>query len=263
MTKYGNVLSVWVDCTFTLSYAHMRLYIVWWKKISASPLWAKNSTSIWQSKSHLNNVTAYFADAMTLLQISLVYSLHFAEPPRSPVKYFASLMVSYAACSIVLAWLFSPMYLSIITAESNNAVGFALSCPAMSGAVPCTYNNWDYNWSACININIKLIHTNNICTDSNKAPFRPIFPLGVRPSPPTSPAHMSDKISPYRLGITKTSYFPGSCTIFKQTVSKYFSSNLIEGNFWAASRQHLRNKPSDILIIFALCTAVTCKSIIL
>lgn len=33
-------------------------------------------------------------------------------------------------------------------------------------------------------------------TDSNKAPFNPIFPEGVKPKPPTKPAHISDIISP-------------------------------------------------------------------
>lgn len=77
--------------------------------------------------------------------------------------------------------------------------------------------------------------------------------------------------------LTKTSYKLGSCTIFKQTVSKYFSSNLISGYLVAVSRQHLKKRPSDIRlktkkihqnhqhfrfqlmthIMFALCTAVT------
>lgn len=39
-------------------------------------------------------------------------------------------------------------------------------------------------------------------TDSNSAPFKPMLPDGVNPSPPTKPAHMSERISPYKLGIT-------------------------------------------------------------
>lgn len=39
-------------------------------------------------------------------------------------------------------------------------------------------------------------------TDSNNAPFKPMLPDGVNPSPPTKPAHMSERISPYKFGIT-------------------------------------------------------------
>ena len=80
------------------------------------------------------------------------------------------------------------------------------------------------------------------------------------PKPPISPAHRSDKISPYRLGMTSTSYLPGSWTIFKQTVSKYLSSKTISGYLPATLRQHVKKRPSDILMILALWTAVTCKN---
>lgn len=33
---------------------------------------------------------------------------------------------------------------------------------------------------------------------------RPMLPDGVNPNPPIRPAHMSDKMSPYKLGITMT-----------------------------------------------------------
>lgn len=33
---------------------------------------------------------------------------------------------------------------------------------------------------------------------------RPMFPDGVNPRPPMRPAHMSDKMSPYKFGITIT-----------------------------------------------------------
>lgn len=39
-------------------------------------------------------------------------------------------------------------------------------------------------------------------TDSNNAPFNPILPDGVKPKPPTKPAHISDRISPYKFGMT-------------------------------------------------------------
>ena len=48
-------------------------------------------------------------------------------------------------------------------------------------------------------------------TDSNRAtPSAPIFPDGVKPRPPINPAPRSDKISPYKLGITRRSNWPGS-----------------------------------------------------
>ena len=55
------------------------------------------------------------------------------------------------------------------------------------------------------------------------------------------------------------SHLAGSWAILRQTVSRFFSSNLISGYFSAVSRQHLRNSPSDIRITFALCTAVTVR----
>ena len=45
---------------------------------------------------------------------------------------------------------------------------------------------------------------------SKIAPSVPIFPDGVSPRPPINPAQRSDKMSPYRLGITRTSYILGS-----------------------------------------------------
>lgn len=49
---------------------------------------------------------------------------------------------------------------------------------------------------------ICVFYLKHSLTDSNNAPFKPILPDGVRPRPPTKPAHISDKISPYKLGIT-------------------------------------------------------------
>ena len=52
---------------------------------------------------------------------------------------FPSLITWKHAASMILACSLNPMYLNIITADNSSAVGLALSCPAISGAVPCTY----------------------------------------------------------------------------------------------------------------------------
>ena len=52
--------------------------------------------------------------------------------------YLPSAIVSSVAFWILEAMSFSPMCRSIMTELMSKAVGLALSCPAMSGAVPCT-----------------------------------------------------------------------------------------------------------------------------
>ncbi|MNX76593.1 hypothetical protein D3C86_1081060 [compost metagenome] len=64
-------------------------------------------------------------------------------------------------------------------AANNNAHGFAMFLPAMSGAEP---------WTA-----------------SKMAASAPMLEPGAKPNPPTRPAHKSERMSPNRLVVTMTS----------------------------------------------------------
>ena len=74
----------------------------------------------------------------------------------------------------------------IIAADRIVAMGFALPCPAMSGAVPCA------GW--------------------NTAQLSPMSADGAIPMPPTNPAARSDRMSPYMLVARTTSKRDGSRT---------------------------------------------------
>jgi hypothetical protein len=97
-----------------------------------------------------------------------------------------------------------------------------------------------------------------------------MLPEGVSPNPPIKPAHMSERISPYRLGmtITRSAKGFGFCVIFpngacqsqsrrerktqftwRQTLSRRSSPYVISGNSLATSRHADRNMPSDIFLV--------------
>jgi hypothetical protein len=62
------------------------------------------------------------------------------------------------------------------------------------------------------NIQCNLVFFNLPWTASKMATPFPMFPEGVSPKPPISPAHKSLIISPYKFGRTITSSFFGSAT---------------------------------------------------
>ena len=119
-----------------------------------------------------------------------------------------------------------------MAAERISAVGLALSCPAMSGAEPCTASNTAYSL--------------------------PMFAPGAMPKPPAMPAAKSLAMSPYRLGNTTTSNWDGSITRFMQNASIMRSSNATRPSYSAAtSRATRRNRPSEYFMMLALWAAVT------
>src|SRR3546814_11174050 len=72
---------------------------------------------------------------------------------------------------------------SIMAAERKAAVGVALPCPAMAGALPGQ--------------------------GGNTARSAPMAPEGAMPSPPMRPAARSERISPYMFSVTITSKLQG------------------------------------------------------
>ena len=82
------------------------------------------------------------------------------------------------AFSMLSACLNKFMCLNIIIELNNSAVGLANPFPAISGADPWTASKMEASF--------------------------PMLPDGVNPSPPINPAHMSERISPYKLGMTMT-----------------------------------------------------------
>jgi hypothetical protein len=132
-------------------------------------------------------------------------------------------------------------HLNIIKELNRRAVGLANPFPAISGALP---------WTA-----------------SKIEASLPMLPEGVKPRPPIKPADKSERISPYRLGMTMTvsAKGVGSVAIYisapiyrnknrqeptrRQTRSRRSSSYATSGYSLATARQAVKNMPSDIFLL--------------
>ena len=143
--------------------------------------------------------------------------------PRSSTRSTARSTASAAAGSCT--------WRSSIAPDRIIAIGFATPLPAMSGALP---------W-----------------TGSNTAYSHPRFAPAARPSPPTSPAHRSEMMSPYRFGSSRTSNAEGSRTSRIESWSISISSNHTSGCPSASICPIDRNSPSENRMMFALWPRVT------
>src|SRR3989442_1191901 len=139
--------------------------------------------------------TGYWSRRATARANSAVEAL----PPKSLVRTLSFTIAVSSARRSRLAASISPTSSSIIAAASSWAEGFAIPCPAMSGAEPCTA--------------------------SKIAACSPIFAPGASPSPPTSPDASSERMSTNRLVVTITSNCAGLITSCIAALSTIFSSD--------------------------------------
>ena len=119
--------------------------------------------------------------------------------PTSVVDNFSSPRVA-RCCSTALstraAASSSPTWASSSATDMIAAVGSAMPCPAMSGALPCTGSNID-----------GLVRVASM------------LPLAASPMPPDTAAARSVMMSPNRLSVTITSNRPGSVTMWMVAAS--------------------------------------------
>lgn len=120
-------------------------------------------------------------------------------------------------------------HLSIISDERSNAVGFASPLPMAPVQLSllihpnnASYPQYPEPSHAQPQKSMHPVAKMSTRLDCDCARIgehqeltRPMLPDGVRPNPPMRPAHMSDKMSPYKLGITMTrsAYGRGFCVI--------------------------------------------------
>ncbi len=112
-----------------------------------------------------------------------------ARPPMSRVRAAGSAMTVSIAAMIDAAASGWPRWSSIIAADQIWPIGFAIPCPAMSGAEPCTGSNID-----------GAVRSGLMLAD------------GAMPMEPATAGPRSDRMSPKRFEPTTTSNQSGCCT---------------------------------------------------
>ena len=96
------------------------------------------------------------------------------------------------------------------------------------------------------------------CTASKMAASTPMFAPGAIPSPPTSPAISSERMSPKRFVVTIVSNCHGfSTSCIAQASTMRSSTCTLPSYFFATSRAVSRKTPVSALSTFALWTMVT------
>ena len=132
----------------------------------------------------------------------------------------------------------SSRWRSIITADSTTADGFAMSLPAIVGALPCT--------------------ASKIATSAPMfATSAPMFAPGAKPRPPTRPDVRSDRMSPFMLDVTITSNASGVRTSWCAQASTRIVRGSICGYSLATSSKVRFSRPSVRFMMLALVAHVT------
>ena len=174
-----------------------------------------------------------FASQVPCNPLALCDRLYTGQPVSQKKKSKnKNALTARVAFSILSAWSLRFMCLNIISEDSRSAVGLARPLPtrkqkvnsASASSLHLTYRQYRaltrellQKWTHPGT----LFRVRKLYCRQNRALALPMLPEGVSPNPPIKPAHMSERISPYRLGmtITRSPKDFGFCVIFPVGVS--------------------------------------------